>query len=94
MRYKVYLIHENMEGDKIVGIEDHADIFDHISKKHDKVLEYRGSIQILGDIDTLNDFTVHIKNTDLGIVLQIPALPSIKMSKMCTSIRPKETLWP
>ena len=59
IKYNIYLIHENMENDKIVGLREGSVIFDHISKKHDKVLhDNLGSIEISGDIDFMQNFII------------------------------------
>jgi hypothetical protein len=57
-KYILYVIHENGEGYKVVGIKESADIFDFISRKHDKVLGKRGIVDISGDIHHMDNFIV------------------------------------
>lgn len=45
--YNLHLYYDNGEGYKIIGIREGKDIYDFISKKHDKLLDSdRGSIEI------------------------------------------------
>ena len=56
VKYKLYLIHENMEDDKVVGVKEGEDVRSFISK-HDTILnDNLGSIEISGDVEYLRDF--------------------------------------
>ena len=58
VKYNLYLIHENMENDKLIGIKEGKVIYDYISK-WDKILhDNLGSIEISGKISFLQDFIV------------------------------------
>ncbi len=51
------LIYENGEGYKIIGIKEGKDVFDWVSKKHDKILDPTyGAIEVSGDIHKMEDY--------------------------------------
>ena len=65
IKYKLYLIFENMEDAKIIGIKEGKDLYDWISKKHDKILdENLGEIEISGPIHFLKDYIVLDEDCD------------------------------
>ncbi len=56
-KYALMLIYENGEGYKIIGIKEGKDVFDHVSMKHDRVLDSNyGTIEVSGDILRMRDY--------------------------------------
>jgi hypothetical protein len=56
-KYKLVLYFDNGDGQyKIIGVKEGKDMYDHISRKHDKVLDPdRGTIEVSGDIHHMRD---------------------------------------